>query len=88
MFLMTKILRPTGGWISPISMLMVRITPNQTGSKPAVVRIGYKIGAVIRMMAAGGMKKPQTSRKILMRSISTHLLTCMSAIASANVWVR
>ena len=48
----------------PISILMVRITPNQTGSNPAAVMIGSKIGLVIRMMAAGGMKKPQTSRNM------------------------
>ena len=69
-------------------MLMVMMTPNQTGSKPAAVMIGSRIGAVIRMIAAGGMKKPQTSRKMLMRSINTQRLTCMSAIACASVWVR
>jgi len=72
----------------PISILMVRITPNQTGSNPAAVMIGSKIGLVIRMMAAGGMKKPQTSRNMLIRNISTHLLACKSAIACASVWVR
>ena len=30
-------------------------TPNQTGSKPAVVMIRSRIGDVIRLMAAGGM---------------------------------
>ena len=56
---------------------MVMMTPNQTGSKPAVVMIGSRIGAVIRMIAAGGMKNPHTSRKMLIRNINTHLLTCM-----------
>jgi hypothetical protein len=81
-------LSPTGGWISPISILMVMITPNQTGSNPAVVMIGYRIGEVIRMIAAGGMKNPATSKNRLMSSINTHLLTCISAMACANVCVR
>ena len=69
-------------------MLMVRMTPNQTGSKPAAVMIGNRIGDVIRMMAAGGMKKPQTNKKMLIMNINTHLLACMSAIDCASVWVR
>ena len=69
-------------------MLMVRMTPNQTGSKPAAVMIGSRIGEVIRMMAAGGMKKPQTSRNRLIIPISTQRLKCASAIACASVWVR
>ena len=50
MFLMTKMLRPTGGWISPISMTIVMATPNQIRSKPAALRVGSMIGAVIRMI--------------------------------------
>ena len=34
-------------------MLMVRMTPNHTGSKPAAVMIGSRIGEVIKMIAAG-----------------------------------
>src|SRR5438046_6801959 len=64
-------LRPTGGWIRPISMLMVMMTPNHTGSKPAARMIGSRIGLVIRMIAAGGMKKPHTSRNRLISAIST-----------------
>ena len=40
------------------------------------------------MIAAGGMKKPQTSKKRLIMNISTQRLTCMSAIACASVCVR
>ena len=69
-------------------MLIVRMTPNQIGSNPAAVIIGSRIGLVIRMIAAGGMKKPQTRRKMLMRNINTHLLTCRSAIPCASVCVR
>ena len=35
MFLMTKMFSPTGGWISPISITIVIVTPNQIRSKPA-----------------------------------------------------
>ena len=80
--------RPTGGWISPTSMLIVMITPNHTGSKPAAVMIGRRIGLVIRMIAAGGMKNPHTSRNRLIISISTQRFTCMSAIACASICVR
>src|SRR5262249_7875512 len=44
MFLITNRLRPTGGWINPISITMVMITPNQTRSKPAALSGGRMIG--------------------------------------------
>ena len=69
-------------------MFMVRITPNHTGSKPAALMIGYRIGLVIRITAAGGMKNPHTSRNRLIIAISAQRLTCMSAIACASVCVR
>ncbi len=61
----TNKLSPTGGVIRPISILMVIITPNQIGSKPAAVIIGYNIGAVIRMIATGGKKQPAINKNIL-----------------------
>jgi len=53
-FLMTKMLSPTGGWIRPISMTMVMTMPNQIRSNPAALSGGRMIGAVIRMMDTGG----------------------------------
>ena len=50
--------------------------------------IGNRMGLVIRMIAAGGMKNPQTSRNRLIIPISTQRLKCASAIACASVWVR
>jgi hypothetical protein len=61
----TNKLSPTGGVIRPISILMVMITPNQIGSKPAAVIIGYNIGAVISMIATGGKKHPAINKNIL-----------------------
>ncbi len=52
------------GQTRPISILMVIITPNQIGSKPAAVIIGYNIGAVIRMIATGGKKHPAINKNI------------------------
>src|SRR6202000_2429887 len=60
-FLMTNRLSPTGGWIKPISITSVITTPNQTRSKPALRNGGRMIGAVIRIMLAGGRKKPSTT---------------------------
>ena len=61
----TNKLSPTGGVINPISILIVKITPNQIGSNPAAVIIGYNIGAVIRMIATGGKKHPATNKNKL-----------------------
>ena len=54
---MTKMFRPTGGWISPISITMVMTTPNQMMSKLAARSGGRMIGAVIRMIDTGGTKQ-------------------------------
>ena len=83
MFLMTKMLRPTGGWISPISMVMVITTPNHTRSKPADFSGGRMIGAVIRMMDTGGRKKPRPITRPRMVRSSTQRDRCMSTIAAA-----
>ena len=61
----TNKLSPTGGVIRPISILMVIITKNQIGSKPAAVIIGYQIGAVIKMIATGGKKHSAINKNIL-----------------------
>src|SRR5215471_10845081 len=58
---MTKMFSPTGGWISPISMTMVMMMPNQMMSKLAARSGGRMIGAVIKMMDTGGRKKPSTT---------------------------
>ena len=85
--LITNRFRPTGGVISPSSMLMVRITPNHTGSNCAARRIGIRIGVVIRMMAAGGRKQPATSSSTLMASRISQRLTCSWPMLSATACV-
>ena len=47
--------------MSPISITIVITTPNHTRSKPAARSGGRMIGAVIRMIEAGGRKKPSTT---------------------------
>jgi hypothetical protein len=76
------------GVISPTSMLTVMITPNQTGSKSAAMRIGSRIGAVIRMIAAGGRKHPAISKRTLIAAIRTQGLTSRLPTHSARLWVR
>src|SRR4029079_6618014 len=49
-FLMTNMLSPTGGWMSPISITIVIRTPNHTRSNPAALSGGSRIGTVMRMM--------------------------------------
>jgi hypothetical protein len=65
-------------------MLMVRMTPNQMGSKPAARITGMRMGVVIRMMAAGGRNMPATSSIRLMAASTTHLFTCISPMLSAT----
>src|SRR5262249_61423951 len=60
MFLMTKRLSPTGGWIRPISITIVMTTPNQIRSNCAARSGGGVIGAVIRMIDTAGGGKPGT----------------------------
>ena len=81
--LITYKLSPTGGLIRPISMFIVNMTANQIGSNPAVVMIGNKIGADIRMTATGGRKKPEINKNILTAIINTHGFTSKVPIHSA-----
>ena len=85
--LITYRLRPTGGDINPISMLIVKITANQIGSNPAVVIIGNKIGAAIKITATGGKKKPATIRNTLTAIIKIHGFTSNVPIHVAMLWV-
>ena len=87
MFLITKILRPTGGWINPISITIVITTPNQIRSKPAALSGGRMIGAVIRMIETGGRKKPSTTTisRIAARRIQSD--SCNSTIDCAADWL-
>ena len=86
MFLMTNRLSPTGGWISPISITTVMTTPNQTRSKPAPRNGGRMIGAVIRMILAGGRKKPSTTTISKMARSSSQGERCWATIHSAALW--
>src|SRR6266545_1403591 len=87
-FLMTKMLSPTGGWMSPISMTTVITTPNQTRSNPAALRGGRTIGAVIRMIETGGRKNPSITTNSRIVASSTQRERCIGTIHSAADWLR
>ena len=87
MFLITKMLSPTGGWISPVSMTIVIRIPNHTRSKPAALSGGRMIGAVIRMMLTGGRKKPSMMTRTRIDESSTHFDRCMSTNHCAADWL-
>ncbi len=65
MFLTIYRFSPTGGVTRPISRLTVMMTANQMGSNPNPRMIGSSSGATIKITAAGGIKHPNTSSKIL-----------------------
>ena len=76
-------LSPTGGEIKPISILMVNITANQIGSKPAVTMTGNKMGATIKITATGGRKNPAINRNTLISPINNQRLISRLLIHSA-----
>src|SRR5215468_11617931 len=80
---MTKMFNPTGGWISPISITMVMMTPNQMMSKFAARSGGRMIGAAIRMMDTGGRKKPSTTTSTRIAASNSQRGKCMAMIDSA-----
>ena len=84
---MTKMLRPTGGWINPISITMVISTPNQMRSNPAARSGGRMIGAVIRMIDTGGRKNPSTTTIDRIAASNSHFDRCMATIACAADWL-
>ena len=87
MFLMTKMLSPTGGWMRPVSITMVISTPNHTRSKPAAFSGGRMMGAVIRMMLTGGRKKPSTITSSRMAASSSQRDSCSATIHCATDWL-
>ena len=87
MFLITNRLRPTGGWMSPVSMTIVISTPNQTRSKPSAFSGGRMIGAVIRMMLTGGRKNPSTITSTRIIASSSHLESARATIHCAAAWL-
>ena len=62
----TNCVVPTGGVLSPRAQLISISMPNCTGSMPAFIAIGRKIGVQIRMVAAMSMNVPSTNRMTLM----------------------
>ena len=56
---MVNRIRPKGGVVGAISRVSIRMTANQTGSKPRLLTIGIKKGSVIIMMAIKSTNIPK-----------------------------
>src|SRR5581483_10228262 len=85
--LITNRLRPTGGWISPISIRIVMMTPNQMRSKPCACSPGRMIGVTIKIIATGGRKKPNTTSSTFTQKKNAHLPSGRLTSHSAALWV-
>src|SRR5690625_2194404 len=62
-------LKPTGGVIAAISILIVTIIPNQTGSKPKFITVGKNNGIIMTRMLIGSINIPKMSNKMLIQII-------------------
>jgi hypothetical protein len=62
---------PTGGVINPIALLMMNSTPKYTGSMPACLMIGIRIGVSIRIVGAMSSAVPTMTTRIMIASISS-----------------
>lgn len=81
----TNRLRPTGGVIKAISMLIIKITPNQTLSQPNVSMMGMMMGVVITMIDKVSSKHPGNSRSRLMAMKTSHCGKSTRAITRDSV---
>jgi len=63
---------PTGGWISAISMLIVKMMPNQIRSQPSAEMMGTRMGMVTAMIDSVSMKQPKKIRSRLIDMNSAH----------------
>ena len=64
----TKRFKPKGGVIPAVSILIRKITANQTGSKPRVRITGTNIGRVIIIIATALMNIPRNKRTTIMEA--------------------
>lgn len=75
---------PTGGVIRPIPWFSIITMPNWTGSMPASMAMGRKIGVVMITRGAMSMKVPSTSRMTLIINRVTIGLSDRKAMISAS----
>src|SRR3954462_101746 len=65
---------PTGGVIRPMALLMMNSTPKYTGSMPAVLMIGIRIGVRIRIVGVMSSAVPTMTTMIMIANINSVLL--------------
>src|SRR3954467_4246328 len=78
---------PTGGVIRPIALLMMNSTPKYTGSMPAVLMIGIRIGVRMRMVGVISSAVPTITTTIMIANIRSVLLP-MKGFSKSTTWVE
>src|SRR3954452_15144921 len=77
---------PTGGVIRTIALLMMNSTPKYTGSMPAVLMIGIRIGARMRIVGVMSSAVPTITTTPMMANINSVLLP-MKGFSRSTTWV-
>src|SRR5436305_13990052 len=78
---------PTGGVIRPIALLMMNSTPKYTGSMPAVLMIGIRIGVRMRIVGVMSSAVPTITTTTMMANINSVLLP-MNGLSRSTTWVE
>ena len=78
---------PTGGVIRPMALLMMNRTPKYTGSMPAVLMIGIRIGVRMRIVGVMSSAVPTMTTMTMIANISRVLLP-MKGCSRSTIWPR
>src|SRR3954468_20830381 len=78
---------PTGGVIRPMALLMMNNTPKYTGSIPAVLTIGIRIGVRMRIVGVMSSAVPTMTTTIMITNINNVLLP-MNGFSRSTTWVE
>src|ERR1700710_1697039 len=78
---------PTGGVIRPMALLMMNNTPKYTGSIPAVLMIGIRIGVRIRIVGVMSSAVPTMTTMIMIANIKSVLLP-MKGFSRSTIWAE
>src|SRR3954453_7415427 len=78
---------PTGGVIRPMALLMMNSTPKKTGSMPATLMIGIRIGVRIRIVGVMSSAVPTMTTMTMIANISSVWLP-MNGLSRSTIWVE
>src|SRR5436305_9048659 len=78
---------PTGGVIRPIALLMMNSTPKYTGSMPAVLTIGIRIGVRMRIVGVMSSAVPTMTTMTMIANIRRVLLP-MKGLSRSTIWAE